>query len=82
MKTTTRNLAFRGDEEEEDDVGEEDRGALGPFWLLALLEVEEDDEEASQTTAVRARWFFSELSLLPHLGTKEETNEEDRGGSG
>ena len=35
MKMMSRNLAFRGDEEEEDDVVEEDRGALGPFWLLA-----------------------------------------------
>ena len=46
MKTTTRILAFRGDEEEEDDVVEEDRSAIGPFWLLALLEVVEDDTEA------------------------------------
>ena len=62
-KMMSRNLAFSGDEEEEDDVVEEDRGALGPFWLLALLEVEEDDEGASQTMVERARWFSAPLFL-------------------
>ena len=50
-----------GDAEEADEVEEEDRGALGPFLLLDLLEVEEDDEEASQTTAEHARWWLSPL---------------------
>ena len=59
-KMASRNLAFRGDEEEEDDVVEEDRGALGPFWLLALLEVEEDDKGAM---VERARWFSAPLFL-------------------
>ena len=59
----TRNLAFRGDEEQEDDVGEEDRGALGPFWLLAMLEDEEDDKEASQMRVERAGWFSGPLFL-------------------
>ena len=62
-KMASRNLAFRGDEEEEDDVVEEDCGALGPFCILALLEVEEDDEGASQTTVERARWFSAPLFL-------------------
>ena len=50
-----------GDAEEAGEVEEEDRGALGPFLLLDLLEVEEDDEEASQTTAERARWVSAPL---------------------
>ena len=51
-----------GDAEEADEVEEVDRGALGPFLLLALIEVEEDDEEASQMTAEHARWWLSPLS--------------------
>ena len=69
-----RILAFHGDEEEEDDIVEEDRGALGPFWLLVLLEVGEDDDEASQRTVEHARWFSAPLFL------KEEGETEGRKG--
>ena len=34
-KMMSRNLAFRGDEVEEDDIVEEDCVTLGPFWILA-----------------------------------------------
>ena len=42
---------------------EKERIALGPFWLLALPEVGEDDDEASQTTMEHARWFSAPLFI-------------------